>query len=143
MKKREFLKTASASAVIAFYGINLSSCSSDETGGGPNPGGDDEFTFSVLSGSFTDLQNEGGWKNDSANGILLVNIGDGTIRAFTNVCTHQQCNNNWGYQAPTFTCSCHGSTFNNAGIVTGGPAPAPLREFSVDRDGDSYTVKLS
>ena len=143
MKKREFLKSASGAAIVAFYGINLSSCSSDEEPNTVMPTSDEDLAFKVTDSGFTSLASEGGWKNDLTNGILLVNIDGSAIRAFTNICTHSQCNNNWGYNAPSFTCSCHNSMFNNEGEVTSGPATSDLREFVVSKNGDTYTVKLS
>ena len=141
MKKREFLKTASAASVIAFYGINLASCSSDDEPSGPGSGSmDDDLMFTLTTSGFTALATEGGWVNNTQRGLLLVNVGDDVIRAFTNVCTHQACSNNWTYSAPTFTCTCHNSKFNNAGQVTEGPATAALREFRVTKSGDTYTV---
>ena len=143
MKKREFLKSASGAAIVAFYGISLSSCGSDEDPNTVMPTNNEDLAFKVTDSGFTSLASEGGWKNDLTSGILLVNIDGDAIRAFTNICTHTQCNNNWEYASPSFTCTCHNSVFANDGSVTSGPATSNLREFDVSKSGDTYTVKLS
>ncbi|WP_460352094.1 Rieske 2Fe-2S domain-containing protein [Actinoallomurus acanthiterrae] len=52
-----------------------------------------------------------------------------TFTAFNATCTHQGCP--VSYVGSGFHCPCHGSTFDQNGRVTGGPAPAPLIKIPV------------
>lgn len=53
----------------------------------------------------------------------------GKVRVQTAVCTHLGCTVN---MVPTgYACPCHGSTYDNHGLNTGGPAPLPLVYFDV------------
>ncbi len=84
---------------------------------------------------------------------------DGDIVAFSQVCQHLGCI--WGFVAPktspdcdnTYTsakpsayCCCHGSTYDltSAGKVTGGPAPRPVPQVTlqIDSSGNIYAVGM-
>ena len=52
-----------------------------------------------------------------------------TFVAFDATCTHQGCPIT--YTGPGFRCPCHGSTFDQNGQVTGGPASTPLLKIPV------------
>jgi Rieske Fe-S protein len=58
------------------------------------------------------------------------------IYAMTLTCTHQGCDiaTRGTVSAEGISCSCHGSTFDANGAVTGGPATAPLAHFAVSVD---------
>jgi cytochrome b6-f complex iron-sulfur subunit len=68
------------------------------------------------------------------------------FHAVSAICTHLGCTVNLAGQG--FHCPCHGSQFNENGVVISGPAPSPLPwfELTVSRDGHlvidtSQTVK--
>ena len=46
--------------------------------------------------------------------------------AMSAVCTHLGCMTRHDAAKKVIVCPCHGSRFDEAGTVTGGPAPAPL-----------------
>lgn len=54
----------------------------------------------------------------------------------TTTCTHQGCDMTRSGSVSTngLRCTCHGSTFDANGGVTGGPADSPLSHFAVDID---------
>jgi Rieske Fe-S protein len=58
------------------------------------------------------------------------------LYALTAVCTHAGCTVN--FANPSFSCPCHGSQFNFNGVVTQGPAGAPLEHYAIclDDGGD-------
>ena len=68
--------------------------------------------------------------------IVVTQPKAGQFKAFTAVCTHQQCLVS-SVKDNTISCPCHGSTYSAAdGSVKGGPAPAPLRAVAVSVEGD-------
>jgi cytochrome b6-f complex iron-sulfur subunit len=56
--------------------------------------------------------------------LFVFNTADG-FYAISAVCTHLGCNVNHEARGG-FACPCHGSTYDDAGKITGGPAPWPL-----------------
>jgi len=61
----------------------------------------------------------------------------GGFHAISAVCTHLGCNVNH-HEGDGFTCPCHGSTYDERGEVTRGPAAWPLPRFamSLSRRGE-------
>lgn len=58
---------------------------------------------------------------------------DGTLYAFDDVCTHQQCSLSGGdLDGATVICPCHLGQFDLAtGAVLSGPPPTPVRTWPV------------
>lgn len=71
---------------------------------------------------------------------IIIRGGDGTLTAFSAVCTHAGCT--VGYQGGQIACPCHGALFNaQTGAVEGGPAPSPLAQRQViESGGQIYAV---
>lgn len=146
MKRIEFVRKTGAAALLISMGISLESCNDDTDDMMPDdmPGDnddDDVVSFNLADSPYDVLKDADSWLLHPQENILLVNV-DGSIRAFTSVCTHSGCNDDWEYGNSTFTCNCHGSKFNNKGEVTSGPATANLREFSVDVQNDAVTITV-
>jgi cytochrome b6-f complex iron-sulfur subunit len=57
--------------------------------------------------------------------IFVVHYG-GKYKALSAVCTHLGCTPSWVDERKRFECPCHGSVFNQKGVVISGPAPKPL-----------------
>jgi len=74
------------------------------------------------------------WKarNEKSSAWIILN-NQGSITAFSPLCTHLGCAYRWEAERRLFACPCHGSLFSATGDVIAGPAPRPL---------DRYTVKL-
>lgn len=92
------------------------------------PGTPEQITFER---SRTD-----GWKvrkeKDTA-WVILNN--EGTLTAFSPLCTHLGCAYQWSAQRKEFSCPCHGSAFSPTGAVVSGPAPRPLDRFATRIEG--------
>lgn len=71
---------------------------------------------------------------------IVIRQGDGSLSAFSAVCTHAGCT--IGYQGGELVCPCHGGIYNaRTGAVEGGPPPAPLpARHVVERGGQIYAV---
>jgi Rieske Fe-S protein len=70
--------------------------------------------------------------------VVLARSSDGTVHAFSAVCTHQGCT--VGVAGGSLACPCHGSMFNpGTGAVLQGPADRPLPSVRVTvRNGKVY-----
>jgi Rieske Fe-S protein len=79
-------------------------------------------------------------------GVIVGRDAEG-LYALTAMCTHLQCDmseaDNGALEGGALECTCHGSTFDLQGEVTGGPANASLEHYAVEiaEDG-SVTVKV-
>ncbi|MFD3504491.1 Rieske (2Fe-2S) protein [Streptomyces sp. NPDC058676] len=72
--------------------------------------------------------------------IVVTQPKEGEFKAFSNICTHQQCpvaNVSDG----TINCTCHGSKFSiTDGSVAKPPATKPLPEKQIKVSGESITL---
>lgn len=82
----------------------------------------------------------GGGKVFAAKKVVVTQPEAGTFKAFSAVCTHQQCVVDQVANG-TISCPCHGSTFSaKDGSVTGGPAPSPLPAESIKVSGSEIIL---
>lgn len=156
--RAEFLRKATALALIITLGIPISSCNVTDTRDGSDidssnendetdnddSNNNDNSAFSVDGNTITidtsvsggeALASAGGWLIASEYGFLAINIDGTRVRAFSDVCTHANCRNAWQYSNETFICTCHNSVFNTSGQVVSGPANNPLPEYSASKNG--------
>ncbi|MBM4332820.1 MAG: Rieske (2Fe-2S) protein [Deltaproteobacteria bacterium] len=67
---------------------------------------------------------------------ILIQDEDGSLRAFSLVCTHLACTVAWRPEKREFFCPCHDALFDARGNVLSGPPPAPLERWNVQvKDG--------
>lgn len=52
-------------------------------------------------------------------------------KVMSGVCSHLGCTPNWVEKKKRFECPCHGSIFDEKGVVVSGPAPSPLLWYQV------------
>ncbi|MGN6276726.1 MAG: Rieske (2Fe-2S) protein [Solirubrobacterales bacterium] len=71
---------------------------------------------------------------------ILIRNTDGSLKAFSAVCTHAGCT--VGYENGTIVCPCHGGEYNaETGEVIAGPPPAPLEPKKVvEAGGQIYAI---
>lgn len=79
---------------------------------------------------------------DPADGSpdILIRESDGSLKAFSAVCTHSGCT--VGYEGGVIVCPCHGAQYSaETGDVIGGPAPSGLAPKKVvEAGGQIYAV---
>lgn len=93
-----------------------------------HPGAPEQITFER---SRTD-----GWKTrKEKDSAWVVLNSDGTLSAFSPLCTHLGCAYQWSAQEKRFSCPCHGSAFSPTGAVLSGPATRPLDRFDTKVEG--------
>jgi Rieske Fe-S protein len=78
-----------------------------------------------------------------ANPIVIARVRDDSISALDAICTHMRCTVAYNALNISLDCPCHGSTYEVDGTVIGGPAPRPLRVFSVAFDATNVTITLA
>lgn len=70
---------------------------------------------------------------------VLVFSHQGTITAFSAICTHEGCIVDWNANQQIIECPCHDGQYDTEGKVIAGPPPAPLLRFRVViEDGSVY-----
>jgi Rieske Fe-S protein len=135
MNKREFIKSSSAAAVLATFGLSLQNCSDDE----PTTPLEEPLTVDISGGIFTALQSEDGWVLWDEETLLLINVA-GSISVFSARCPHSGCSRDWIYTDNKFTCTCHGSQFSSTGDLLNGPAMRGLTRVPASLDGNTLTI---
>ena len=154
-KRRKFLKTAGSTALFTSLGSTfLIGCSTTEEIINPNNNNNNNsnttvdgfivdggnYTIELDHPNFSVLKSTGGWYRFDQGGMLLVNVGQNVIRAFSSSCPHAGCRTSWRYTNNNFNCTCHGAVFTNEGIVVSGPANSDLFSFNVSREENSIIV---
>jgi 3-phenylpropionate/trans-cinnamate dioxygenase ferredoxin subunit len=75
---------------------------------------------------------------------IAVGRSGGTLYAFSDICTHRNCNlaNGGEIEGSTIACECHGSVFDmGTGEVIEGPATEPIATFGVSDDGGDLKIE--
>ena len=149
-QRRKFLKNAGSTALFTSLGSTFFiSCDDTEEVIDPDNNNisengftvdGDTYTIELDHPNFSILKSSGGWLLFNEGGMLLVNVGQDIIRAFSNSCPHQGCRTSWKYSNNNFTCTCHNAVFTNIGERVSGPAPSDLTSYTVVRDNDIITV---
>jgi cytochrome b6-f complex iron-sulfur subunit len=75
-----------------------------------------------------------------ARPAILINTPEGTLKAFTAVCTHLECTVQYDSDSSVIWCACHKGKFDLHGQVLSGPPPRPLEAYRVDVQGDDVVV---
>ncbi|MFG2355723.1 Rieske (2Fe-2S) protein [Streptomyces sp. NPDC048521] len=113
-------------AVAPVAGLGLAACSA--------PGDGDSAAATPTAPVDLGAENEiskGGAKLYRDHNVVVSRDGDGTLKAYSTVCTHAGCAIN-KLQGTTLICPCHGSQFDAVtGEVVQAPATEPLTELSV------------
>ena len=107
-----------------------------------------KYVQPVIDGGFGGVVKAGTLEEFPPGSITLVQEGrfflsrldDGSFIALWQRCTHLGCSVPWVEDEEQFHCPCHGSLFNNVGVVQGGPAPRPLDYFPVSVEGGEVFV---
>ena len=75
--------------------------------------------------------------------VAVANVG-GTLYAFDDICTHQQCSLAEGdLDGGVLECPCHGSQFDvTTGAVVNGPATEPVATYEVREEGGDLQVAV-
>ena len=72
--------------------------------------------------------------------VCIFNLGNENYSALLMKCTHKGCE--LQPQASHLVCPCHGSEFNNTGIVQNPPAEENLQTFNVISENENIILQL-
>ena len=149
LSRRGFIGSAALSGIVAVLG----GCGgSDSTGPGTSTGSSGAtFVNNVLTiplSGFASLAATNGFAlfaspiNGVSPNVIVINTGNNIFRAFTSVCTHEQCTVG-SFDGSRMLCPCHGSQFDTTGRNVAGPAPSPLRSFTASFDAVARVVAVA
>ncbi|MET8245412.1 Rieske (2Fe-2S) protein [Streptomyces sp. NPDC005202] len=122
-------------ALTPVAGLGLAAC---------GPGGDGASasatpTGPVELGAESEIP-KGGAKLYRDHNVVVGRDGNGTLKAFSTICTHAGCPIN-KLQGTTLACPCHGSEFDaTTGKVVRSPATEPLHELPVRADNGTIVA---
>ncbi len=153
LSRRGFVSAATWSLVT---GALVEACGGggDTTGpsggtprGGSPPGGNagvvvDGNRIVISLAQVPDLAMEEGFRLIAEARTVVINVGNNQFRAFTSICTHQQCDVS-SYAGGRLVCPCHNSQFDRSGQVVLGPATAPLKEFATAYNAATRTLTVT
>jgi Rieske Fe-S protein len=79
------------------------------------------------------------------DGCILVRTRDGSLRAYSQKCTHLSCAVYYSKRDDRLECPCHDGAFSvHTGAVLYGPPPRPLQRVKLETRGDEiYAVGVS
>jgi Rieske Fe-S protein len=71
---------------------------------------------------------------------IVVRATDGSLKAFSAVCTHLQCTVQYRNDLERIWCACHNGVYDLNGQNIAGPPPRPLEKYNVMLKGDDVIV---
>jgi len=133
--RRSFLTTMVGFATLVGFGVVLGSVKIPSTISSQNNSG-------VVASSTTPITNTGSVQVDSPvyfeypSGYpnVLFKRSDGSLAAYSLLCTHVCCEVTYEASSKIFYCPCHGSEFDSSGRVIVGPARSSLPSISLNVD---------
>jgi len=134
--RRSFITTIAGFGVLIGLGVALASVKiptsssspvSSQTTAGPSSAITNANNLQVGSPVYFDYPS--GYPN------VLFKRSDGSLAAYSLLCTHVCCEVTYESSSNVFYCPCHGSVFDSSGRVTRGPAGSPLPSITLTVDG--------
>lgn len=75
--------------------------------------------------------------------LFLACLEDNRFIALSRTCTHLGCALSWDESQQKFSCPCHGSTFDRAGVVLTAPALRPLDYYPVRIEDGNIRIEVT
>lgn len=152
VSRREFLNNSAKSlvgaTVVAQCGGLLAGCAkSSSSGSGTTLTPDADGMVAMTFAEYPNLETANGSyqiRVQTSRAVKVINVHNigGTVKALTAVCPHEgNLVNKW--DGTNFTCPSHGSTFNNAGVVTKSPATSNLSAYTVTQSATGVEIAVS
>lgn len=143
--RRDFLK----SCIDILSGIPLiagiAACGK-KSNGTDDTGGPADLKIDITEPDYAVLATAGGavyvTVPGSAKPVILYRKNATEVTAVSSECTHAGCQVNLPVNG-VIGCPCHGSTFDQDGRVTGGPASADLKSHTASLNGNTISINLT
>lgn len=97
----------------------------------------------IINAGMIDQYKPGDVKAVPEGKFYLVCLEDGSFLALSRTCTHLGCSVPWHDEQQKFICPCHGSAFDERGVVLTPPAIRPLDYFPVKIENGLIRVDIS
>ncbi len=134
MDRRDFLIKSVTGVAVLGAAYCIGGCSSPTAASAPS---NVDFTIDLSDSANAALLNAGG--SLSKNGLIIINAGSNTYRAFSQACTHE--GTAVQYQSGLLYCPNHGSEFSaTTGAVIRSPASSPLKQYTVATTGTKLHI---
>lgn len=134
MDRRDFLIKSVTGVAVLGAAYCIGGCSSPTAPSAPS---NVDLTISLTDSANSALLVTGG--SIYKGGLIIINAGSGTYRAFSQTCTHE--GSTVQYQSGLFYCPTHGSEFNaTTGAVIRSPAGSPLKQYTVAATSTSLHI---
>ena len=138
INRRELIKRVAAGTATLFILPAMVTSCEEEPEGPDNPNENEPLSIDLSEAAYSDLNNVGGFA--IVQDIIVFNDGN-EIKVLSSVCTHQGCTVSYNAANNQLPCPCHGSLFSATGSVVNGPAEAPLKKYTVSREGDILFIE--
>jgi len=146
--RRSFVTTIVGFAVLIGLGVSLASIKIPSASSSSSPA-----SSASVAGPSTSITNTSNLQVgspvyfDYPSGYpnILFKRSDGTLAAYSLLCTHVCCEVTYESSANEFYCGCHGSVFDSSGRVLRGPAgyPLPPIALNVDSSGNVFPTAVN
>jgi Rieske Fe-S protein len=146
--RKSFIQTMVGFAALVGFGVVLGSVKIPAVQSSPSPS-----SQAQVASASTPIANSNSMQVDSPvyfqfpSGYpnVLFKRSDGTLAAYSLLCTHVCCECSYIASSNVFYCPCHGSEFDLSGRVLRGPAAYPLPSISltVDSSGNVFPRALN
>jgi len=135
--RRSFVTTIAGFAVLIGLGVALGSIKIPSASSSSSPA-----SSAAVAGPSTPITNTSNlqvgspmyFEYPSGHPNVLFKRSDGTLAAFSILCTHVCCETTYESSSNVFYCPCHGSEFDSSGRVLRGPASSPLPSIALNVD---------
>ena len=138
MDRRKFVKSSSILCGITLVGAStiLQSCAKESTN--VPQGATVDFTLDLNQSDNAPLLTPGG--SLATQTVVVINL-DGSYIALSQICTHNGCSVAYNDNRMHMECPCHGGTYDLQGNVISGPPPAPIKKYTVTKNGEILSIK--
>ena len=144
--RRSFVTTMAGFAALVGFGVALGSIRVPQSASSPTSSAPAASSTTPITNT-SSLQVNTPVYFDYPSGYpnVLFKRSDGTLAAFSTLCTHVCCETSYEASSGIFLCPCHGSEFDSSGNVIRGPAATPLPQISltVDSSGNVFPTGVS
>ena len=134
MNRREFVGWMGVGAIASSLPVAIAACFPDAS---------QAQTGFLNVGTARRLETNGSIRKKKPKILVVRDPVNKTLFAVNPTCTHTGCTVRWQSNRKQFACPCHGARFNIQGGVVKGPAPRPLKRYSVKEENGAILVKVN